>query len=169
MRTHRRPAEDLNREDGFTLVELSVTMAIAGILASIATFGFTSYQNLAEQRGTAQQLTSELRKASVRATSEGRTYCVSVDDAGTSYSLWRYACDTTAGTRVTGPFDTQSSDVTIVPTVTTPTPAPTCTTGGACLYFYPRGTALPASLVVQSTARSNLYTIRVEGLTSRVY
>lgn len=160
-------------DDGFTLVELIVVMSIVGILMAMSAFGFSSYRNTSEQRGSAQEMVSVLRAASERAISEGRTYCVDLAAAASgnrAYSTWRKACTTAAGgVQSGGTRTTQSSRVTFTTTVTNPSPAPACAAGHACVYFYPRGTALPATVTVASSARSKSYTIRVEGLTARVY
>lgn len=153
---------------GFTLVELMVVMVISGVLASIGLFGFASWKATSEQQGTADAVQSQLRNASTRAISEGRTYCLEVAGDGRSYSLYQYACSATApAQRVLGPRPTQSSDVTLQATITGAAGA--CPSGSTCVYFRPRGTATPASINVLSTERSKVYTINVEGLTSRVY
>lgn len=159
---------------GFTLVELLVVMVIGGVLFSLGTFSFLKYRQNGEQRGSVQELVSVLRTASEQAISEGRTYCVALDNAmpttaNRSYSVWRKACTTAGGGTLVLTRTTQSSAVSLAASVTTPTPAPACATATACIYFYPRGTALPASVIVSSSARSKTYTIRVEGLTARVY
>lgn len=155
-------------EGGFSLLELMVVMSMTGILMAIAGYGTMNWQRSSEHRGSAQELVSFLRKASEQSISEGRTYCVDLTPTR-SMQLWRYACDPATGTSVTGIRTTQNARVTLEATVTLPTPAPACPAGDKCVYFYPRGTATPASVIVRSTARSNVYTVRVEGLTARVY
>lgn len=153
-------------DGGFTLIELVVVMSMAGMLLALGIFGFTSWRQTAQQQGSASELTSTLRSASVRAVSEGRAYCVNIS-GGTTYTLWRYTCGT--GTQVAGPFRVQSAAVSFTAAITTPSPSPACPTASSCLYFYPRGTAIPATVTVSSTARSKIYTVNVEGLTARVY
>ena len=149
---------------GFTLVELMVTMLIASTLMSIGAFGFTNWQHTSQQRGTAQELVSALRNTAVRSVSEGRTYCVDFDSAAAqSYSVYRVSCST--GTLAGGGARTASTKVSLTTNVTS-TP---CLAGHKCIYFYPRGTASPATVNVTSSARSKVYTITVEGLTARVY
>jgi type IV fimbrial biogenesis protein FimT len=157
-------------ESGFSLIELVMVMSVAGILASISLFSFAHWRNTSQQQGSAQQLVSQLRNTAELALSEGRTHCVDLDPAGRTYSVWRYACGT-GGTQLTGSLKTQTSRVTFSATLTPPllSPAPTCPTSHTCLYFYPRGTAIAATIAVASSARSKVYTIHVEGLTARVY
>jgi type II secretion system protein H len=164
----------LTNDAGFTLIELMVVMILTGVLLALGAFSFVNYQRAAEERGSTQQLVSVLRSASEQAVSEGRTYCVSLSNAtpasgNHSYSLWRRACTSAAGGTLVNTWNTQSTRVSFAPTVTVASPAPACAAGRACIYFYPRGTATPASLVMSSSARSKQYTVRVEGLTARVY
>jgi type II secretion system protein H len=154
---------------GFTLIELVMVMAIGSVLASIAAFSFANWRSTAEHQGSAQEIVSQLRNAAELAISEGRTHCVDLDASARSYSVWRYACSTSTGTKVSGTLKTQSSRVTFTPTLTSPTPAPACPAGHSCLYFYPRGTAIPGTITVASSSRNKIYTIHVEGLTARVY
>lgn len=155
-------------EEGFTLVELIVVLALGGTLAALGAFGFATFQAGSEQRGSTAELVSALRSASERSISEGRTYCVDLIAGGRSYSTWRYACGA-GGSQLGGARTTQTREVTIAAAVSLPVPAPPCPAGHACVYFYPRGTATPATLTVASTKRSPTYAVHVEGLTARVY
>jgi prepilin-type N-terminal cleavage/methylation domain-containing protein len=153
---------------GFTLLELLVVMSVAGVLMAVGIFGFTNWRYTAQQQGSAGELVSTLRGASERAVSEGRTYCVDIT-GGTSFTVWKYSCGGATGTKVQGPSRVQDAAVKLTATVTTPSPAPSCPSGDSCLYFYPRGTAVPATVAVSSSRRSQVYTVHVEGLTARVW
>jgi prepilin-type N-terminal cleavage/methylation domain-containing protein len=154
-------------EAGFTLVELMVTMLIGSVLAAIGGAGVLNWQRQAEQQGSSLQLLSQLRKAAERAVSEGRTYCVDFTPSR-SYTLWQHGCGA-GGTVAEATRSTQSKRVTLAPTLKGPGAAPACASGDTCVYFYPRGTATAATILVRSSARGNVYTIHVEGLTARVY
>jgi prepilin-type N-terminal cleavage/methylation domain-containing protein len=161
-------------DDGFTLIELVVVMAIGSIMMAIGAFTFVNYRNMSQERDSALQLQSFLRSASEQAISEGRTYCVALangtpSSANRDYSLWQKACTSAAGGTQVLTRKTQTGAVSFSSTVTNPATPPACPASTACIYFYPRGTALPANVVVASSARSKTYTIRVEGLTARVY
>ncbi len=166
MRASSRQKRDTS-DRGFTLIELLVVMTISTVLASIGAFGFFNWRLTAQHQGSTQELVSQLRNASERALSEGRTYCVDLDPTGRSYTLWRVTCGT--GTKVAGPYSTQSTKVTVTAVLSPPAVAPACPAADKCMYFYPRGTAIPAVLTVTSTKRSKVYTVHVEGLTARVW
>jgi prepilin-type N-terminal cleavage/methylation domain-containing protein len=159
------PAQARSPHDGFTMIELLVVMIVASVLMSIGIFGFTNWQQTAQQQGSASQLVSTLRSSSEKAISEGRTYCVDIS-AGTSYTQWRYSCGA-GGTQVAGPYTVQSK-VTLETTNALPLGA-TCPASHRCVYFYPRGTAVATTVAVRSTVRSRVYTVHVEGLTARVW
>ena len=160
-------------EDGFTLIELVVVMSIVSVLAAIATFGFYNQVYKGEQQGSSQQLVSALRSASVQSVSEGRTYCVALSAAASpavnrSYALWRYSCGGSGSSQIGATRTTQSTRVTFSGTSTLRSGS-ACPAATLCVYFYPRGTASPASITVSSTKRSGTYPISVQGLTARVY
>ncbi|MGB8651573.1 MAG: GspH/FimT family pseudopilin [Mycobacteriales bacterium] len=155
-------------DQGFSLLELMVAMVISGTLLAVGSLGVSHWQHTAEQQGSAQQVVSQLRKAAEQAVSEGRTYCVDFSGSRSS-TLWRYACSSATGTAVEGTRKTQSARVTLTASVTLPSPAPACPSGDKCIYFYPRGTATPATVQLVSSVRSKVYTVHVEGLTARVY
>jgi prepilin-type N-terminal cleavage/methylation domain-containing protein len=152
--------------DGFTMIELVVVMAVAGMLMGIGIFGFTNWQRTAQQQGSASQLVSTLRSASEQAVSEGRTYCIDIS-GGTSYTTWRYSCGGAGSTQVAGPYAAQSR--VSFTTTNTLLSGSSCPGGHKCVYFYPRGTAVPTTVAVQSAVRSRVYTVHVEGLTARVW
>ena len=155
------------QDEGFTLVELMVTMIIAGILMAIGMFTFANYLKISQQRGTAREVVSLFRTASERSISEGRTYCVDIAADGRSATTYRYTCDP-ASLALTK-YKTQSAKVTISAAVTNPPTPPACPAGHQCVYFYPRGTATPTTATIASAVRSKTYTVTVEGLTARVY
>jgi prepilin-type N-terminal cleavage/methylation domain-containing protein len=160
------------RDRGFTLVELLVTISLAGILMSTATWTFLNYQRAHEQKSTAVELTSTLRNAAERALSEGRTYCVYVNVSANTYDTYRQDC-TVPAKRVSR-ATTDSNRVKVAspafpaPAVPLLTQGSACPVAGACAYFYPRGNALAGSLRVTRVGSSKVFTVTVEGLTSRV-
>ena len=159
-------------EGGFTLLEMLVVMSIAGLILATATWSFLGYQKAHEQQSTALSVTSTMRNAAERALSEGRTYCVYIDTASQTYDTYRQDC-TNAAMRV-GVAKPDSSRVRLA-SAAFPAPSPAivnqgtaCPVAGRCAYFYPRGTALAGTATVTRLGSSKVFTITVEGLTSRV-
>lgn len=166
------------REDrGFTMLEMMVTLSLAGILMATSVWGMKNYLVASRHSGTASDLRSTLRNAGERALSEGRTYCVYMQ--ATSWTVYRYACSGTgssgaAAVKVAGPYAVQDPSITLAnisfpaPATAVPNQTTNCPIAGRCAYFYPRGTALAGSVQVTRSGSSKVYTISVEGLTSRV-
>lgn len=162
----------LDSDGGVTLIELIVTMTLAGILMSIGILAMRSFLISNREAGTANGVRSALRNASEMSLSQGRTYCVYF--TATTWSVYKSDC-TVSANKVSGPFRVDDPSVTLssvsfpaagdpMPSVTGQTTA--CPASRQCAYFYPRGTALGGGL--QVTRSGKAYTIHVEGLTSRV-
>jgi prepilin-type N-terminal cleavage/methylation domain-containing protein len=153
------------RQEGFTLIELMVTMIIGSVLLAIGSAAVFNLRNTSEQSGSATQMLSQFRKVAELAQSEGRTYCMDLSGTRT-YRAWRYACSGSTAVSFQPARKTTSSRVTIASTGGSTT---NCPAGDRCVYFYPRGTATATTITITSSARSKVYTLHVEGLTSRVY
>ena len=151
---------------GFTVIELLAAMVIVSVLAAVGTTGVFRWRNAAEHRGSSAEIVSALRKAAERSISEGRTYCMAFTGLR-SYALWRFTCGT--GTQVEGTLETQSSRVTLDGPTNALSALQPCLGDARCVYFFPRGIATAATILVRSSARDAVYTIHVEGLTARVY
>jgi type II secretory pathway pseudopilin PulG len=157
------------------LVELLVAMVIVGIVGTIAVWGLRTYQRQQQLTGTTNAVVSALRNTAERAQSEGRTYCVQFASGGTTWSVWRYSCQSgftsngNTASRVLSNQRVQGSDVVLSgASFAAGTNAGTCPPGSlACVYFYPRGTASAGQLLVSRGGAAS--TVKVEGLTGRVY
>lgn len=168
-RARRLAASD---SSGFTLVEMLVVMVIAGLIMSTAVWSFLAYQRAHEQNSTALEVTSTMRNAAERSLSEGRTYCVYFNTTAQTYDTYRQDC--TDSTKRVSQAKPDSARVSLA-TPAFPAPSPAivnqvtpCPVAGGCAYFYPRGTALAGTVKVIRTGSAKVYTITVEGLTSRV-
>jgi prepilin-type N-terminal cleavage/methylation domain-containing protein len=164
-----RTVRRTDRESGFTLLELMVSVVIGSAIMSIALWGMHNYLLASRHSGTATDIRSGLRNVAEQALSEGRTYCVYFTN--TQWTTYRSDC-TISANKTSGPVKVQDPSITL-PTVAFPAPATAipgqntaCPQAGRCAYFYPRGTALAGS--VQVVRPNKTYTINVEGLTARV-
>lgn len=144
------------KDQGFTLIELSVGMVILGILLALATPAWKNYTAAQAQKSAAAEVVSILRNAQVRATSEETTYSVAFNPSAKSMTVSRAGVTQKV---VTLPGrSVQLSTVSFTNTPGIPT----------SVYFAPRGTASPGRVVVSSAGRTKTRTITVEGLTGRV-
>ena len=156
-------------DGGFTLLELIVTITIAGILMAIGMFAMRNFLMSNREANTARDVRSALRNASEASLSQGRTYCVYF--TATTWTVYKSDC-TVAANKVSGPNTVDDPSITlssisfVAPGTPVPNQTTACPNASHCAYFYPRGTALPGSVQVSRTGKT--YTINVEGLTSRV-
>ena len=101
--------EDARRcgNGGFTLLQLLVTIGIAGTLMAAASPNIASVSRVYAIRSAARQVYSELQSARMAAVTENRSYTFRVDGGGASYSIQA------GGTTVSKPLDVASQGVTI--------------------------------------------------------
>lgn len=151
------------------MIELIVTLSLAGILMTIGILAMKSYLASNRQASTAQSIRSLLRGTGERAISEGRTYCVYF--TASTWTVYRSDC-TIATNKASGPETVYDPSISLAsisfpaPSSALPGQSSACPIAGRCAYFYPRGNALAGSLQVNRTGKS--YTVSVEGLTGRV-
>lgn len=72
---------------GFTLVELLVVFAIAGLLVGIAPIAFEKLRESSQYRGTLRAVITDLRRAHQLATTEGRAVRFQMDLAQRQFGL----------------------------------------------------------------------------------
>lgn len=148
-------------------------VVIMGILAAFATWGLRAYQATQDELGTANTVLESLRNIAERAQSEASTYCVQFNSDNRSWTVWHYSCSSAAsGVAVSSNNQVQGGGVSLSGVSFTLPAGTSCAAGMAsttCVYFYPRGNATPGQVQVMRTNSSKTYTIKVEGLTGRVY
>lgn len=157
----RRPA--LAVADGMTLVEVLVAMSLAGVLAAMAITGYRGWAVASAHKGTANAVQTVLRNAQVRAVSEGVSFCVLFNQAQSTYTVNRFACNDSPQ-KVEGPYATDNAKVRFTGASFT-SPDGTTMTG---VTFRPTGAAWPGSVRVVRDGSAKEYLVTVEGFTGRV-
>ena len=109
MTGHRRTGRPLPRTDGFTLIELMVTIAIAAILLMVAAPSFVTMQRNSELTAAANALVAGINAARGEAMKRGLNAVVVPTDAASWRNGWTVFVDT--GTARNGTLD--ASDIVV--------------------------------------------------------
>lgn len=151
------------REGGYSLIEVLVTITIMGTLLALAVGGFRGWGLARDHEGAATNLQTVLRQTQTRAITEGTSFCVTFDTTNSTYTVWRYACNTPTE-KVNGPFAMNDDRVHLAnPQFSYPDGY--TRTG---LTFKPTGTATDGSLRITREGSTKTYLVDVEGFTGRV-
>ncbi len=166
----RPPADSV--EQGFTMVELLVAMALFGVLAAMGTAGFSATQKTLQARGAHRESVTQLRTVQSRAVAENTAFCV--DFGGATTTSWKvYRVPGADSGALAAGFSCTSGS--LAGTYAAPgrtgfsAVAFTQRNGTTTSYalFYARGSASGGSVKVGGGGGST-YTITVDGLTGRV-
>ena len=133
---HRRREKPLDGEGGFTVVELLVIVAIAGIIMAVSVPTMWTYFRTAALRAGAEQLVTALNGARQLAIRTNTTVCVTNVEAGL-----RYRMGTCAGTIWTGPSTDGDGNVLLANGMQV------AGTNNLCYSYLGAGTANPAPCV----------------------
>lgn len=153
---HSKP----QREDGFTLIEVMVTILLMSLLMAIAAGPWSSFQQARAHKETARLVVSAMRNAQVSAVAESTRYRVAVTDAGRSVTVYQSPVSGTEVKRSSFPVADSRIEIAGAAFVST---AGTSTSA----FFYGRGSATPGELVIRRQDHPDIK-IKVEGLTGRV-
>lgn len=156
-----RSRENGRLDQGFTMIELLVSLSILGVMTALAVSGWSGYARSNEHSGTRSDIVSALRAANMRALAEAKPYCVTFDVAAATWSTRRLSC---AGVVVKGPEQVEGPQIALAGAGFL---QPDGTTQPQVL-FTPRGTGSKGSLKVTRSGSSKVYVVSVEGLTGRV-
>lgn len=77
----------MKRQNGFSVVELIIALAIVAIISSITFFSWQRYVANANLRTATRELESDLFLIKERAVSEGVQYRITLDDGANSYTI----------------------------------------------------------------------------------
>lgn len=156
-----RPPRSRGGQDGFTLIELAVSMTVLGVLLAMAVPAWSSYRVNQDRVSASRELVSLLRNAQLRAVAEETTYRVDVDAAARTVQVHRF----TGVSYVLRSSTTLAGSSVLVQAPAFRDKAGTITPSA---YFYARGTASPGGVTVASASGDRRHVISVEGLTGRV-
>lgn len=149
-----------DRQDaGFTLIEMLTTLVVFGIAAAVAVTGLRAWASALDERGGAQAIVAELRRAQQEAVTEGRAFCVDFDVPAGAYTVYRGACDDPTRSPLRGPISPPTGMRLV---------SPAFSGTGTGVTFLPRGTARGGSVQLARAGATKVYTISVEPLTGRV-
>ena len=155
-----RSRQSDRRDEGFTMVELLVSLSIVGVMTALVVTGWSGYARANEHSGTRNDIVSALRAANQRALAEARPYCVTFDVAGGTWTTRRLSCTgaIVKAEEVEGKQISLADAAFLQPDASTQPQ----------VIFMPRGTASKGSIKVNRAGSSKVYVINVEGLTGRV-
>lgn len=151
------------RDDGFTLVELLVTISLMGTLMAIAVGAWSAWAQASAHSGAAREIQSAMRQAHQQAVTEGRATCFWFDDAADTYTVFRGRCTEPTKLKILGPVALPARV-----RVTTPTFTSLAGTTMAGVSFQARGTGAPGDVRVTRDGSSKVYVLSVDWLTGRV-
>lgn len=156
-------AERHRGDEGYTMIEMIVVIAIAGTLMAAAVSGWQTWSRAAGQDGLVTELRGVLRQAQQRAVTTGTSTCVLFDVAAASWSIYRGRCDDDAKIRLEGPIEADAGLLLTEPRFQ----------HGESAYlpgvsFAPRGTATPGQVTIERDGADREAVVSVEGLTGRV-
>lgn len=147
-------------EDGFTLIEVMVSILLLSLLMAIASGPWSSFQQARAHKETARLVVGAMRNAQVSAVAESTRYRVTVTDGGRTLKV--YQAPVVGSEVARGTFKVADDRISLVsPSFTTSSGATTSA------YFYGRGSATAGQLVVRRQGHPDIKII-VEGLTGRV-
>lgn len=150
-------AED--RQSGFTLIEVMVSMLLLGLLAAIAVGPWKGFQEARAHKETSQLIVTAMRNAQVSAVAESTRYRVAVTDSGKSLTVYQ---SPVSGTEVL------KTKVNVADRrITLTSPAFTGATPPTSAFFFGRGSATAGRLLITRAGHPDVKVI-VEGLTGRV-
>jgi type II secretion system protein H len=170
-----------NRDDGFTLIEILVTMSVMGIILTLSAGALRHYWLTQAVENGADSVTTQLRAAQEKAVSESHpiVYGVRFDPNGSGWSLVRFdpvnagTADDTCTTVQTNNFESGvivknasfTGDGYVAGVCASKLSAPA---DNQFALFYPRGNATGGTVTLRQPTVDRERTIAVAAITGRV-
>lgn len=155
------------REDGFSLIELLVVMALVSLMGTLTITSYRAYDRSQDHRGATREVVGILRNSQVRAVAEATTF--QCHFTTTDLRIYREGAvpPTTAPTRTYSLTEGRFND-NLEFVITSPNGflhpdglKPNC-------LFYARGSATSGAVQVRRKDTGVTHRVEVEGLTARV-
>lgn len=86
--SHSSRNDAMNKNFGFTLLELMVAIAIIAIVAAMALPSYLSYLPVKRVNGAVRQLFTEMNIAKMKAVSENNNFIIKFNSSDNSYSIY---------------------------------------------------------------------------------
>jgi prepilin-type N-terminal cleavage/methylation domain-containing protein len=186
MTTHRTPTRALKGTEGFTLVELLVTLLLMTVLLALAATALRQFWRVQSLEGGQDELSTELRGLQARVVSESHplVYGAAFKVGSSGWINVQYNPETGACTRVrSSDFDGgEFSGGVVVKSLGFEgysAGSPLVDVTGLCsdagsggwtdvVFFFARGSATRGSVTIEHTSLGREKTVCVNGVTSRV-
>lgn len=158
------------RQNGMTLVEIAIVLAIVGAVAVTAFPNILRWRESLELRSAASEISGVLMQARTKAIVDRRNYTVAFDDATNTYTTtkWLAAATTAAGGAVSGRVGAAWKTVDLYHDDTDPA-CPTFTAWD--VVFRPNSSADASgfeAVYLRSPAVTRRYRVKVLGVTGRI-
>jgi type II secretion system protein H len=132
----------MRKNDGFSLIELIIVIAVMGIILAIAAPNFTRYRDNTNLREAARDISSDIQLYKQRAIAENVQYSITFNAGTNDYVIQRNGV--TIVTRQVGGNN---------PVEISGSPAPSFSGGVPTVSLLPRGTATLGSMTLRHATR----------------